>query len=116
MNDTKWNELRDAMMNEMPFRPPYTVKFLTDDESGDDLSEDVYHTQDWYYALSMEGECFNAAFAVEWIKVRPRYLKSRGKLLAPEVISAEKEFVAILEKYNIPFEENCGVYCIYGYR
>ena len=31
MNDTKWEELRYAMMNEMPFEPPYTVKFLTDD-------------------------------------------------------------------------------------
>ena len=30
--------------------------------------------------------------------------------------SSENEFIAILKKYNIPFEEKDGVYCIYGYR
>lgn len=117
MNDTKWNELRSAMLEEMPFPPPYIVKFVIDDECFEekDFQQDVYHTCDWYYAYSLDG-CFNAAFAVEWIKVRPRYLKNKGQLIPPETVSAEEEFRSILEKYSIPFEEQGGVYCIYGYK
>lgn len=58
----------------------------------------------------------NASFAVEWIKIRPRYLKRRGRLIEPEIIYAEKEFAEILAKYSIPFEEIDGAYYVYGYR
>lgn len=118
MNDTKWNELRTAMMNDMPFPPPFIIKFLFEDEAvGEkDFYGDVNYFGDWYEAFAIEGHCFNGAFAVEWIKVRPRYLKHRGQLVMPEVINAEEKFVEILKRYSIPYEEGDGVYCIYGYR
>ena len=118
MNDTKWNELRSAMLNEMPFPPPFIVKFLFDSEciKETEFQKDVYYLGDWYYGLSLDGCCFNASFAIEWIKIRPRYLKRHGALIGPEIISAESDFVRILNKYNIPFVKNDGVYCIYGYR
>lgn len=55
-------------------------------------------------------------FVIEWIKVRPRYLKYRGRLIEPECIDVAEKFEGILKKYNIPYEEDNGVYCIYGYR
>lgn len=118
MNDTKWRELRNAMMNEMPFPPPYIIKFLFEDkaEGEEYFSQDVNYFCDWYYCFALEGHYFNGAFAVEWIKVRPRYLKYRGQLIKPEIIEAEDKFVEILRKYSIPYEESNGVYCIYGYR
>ncbi|MDE5556289.1 MAG: hypothetical protein K2J32_01165 [Ruminococcus sp.] len=118
MNDTKWNELRNAMMNEMPFSPPYIVKFLFEDkaEREEYFFQDVYYSCDWYYVFAIENHYFNGAFAVEWIKVRPRYLKYRGQLIEPEIIEAENEFIEILKKYSIPYEESNGVYCIYGYH
>ena len=118
INDTKWNELRNAMMNEMPFSPPYIVKFLFEDkaEGEEFFFQDVYYSCDWYYAFAIENHYFNGAFAVEWIKVRPRYLKHRGQLIEPEIIEAENEFIEILKKYSIPYEESNGVYCIYGYH
>lgn len=118
MNSTKWNELRNAMLNEMPFPPPFIVKYLFDAECIEETNfqQDVYYLGDWYYGLSIDGHYFDAAFAVEWIKVRPRYLKSRGALVKPEIISAESIFIELLQKYNISFEEEDGVYCIYGYR
>lgn len=109
MNDTKWNELRNAMMNEMPFPPPFILKFLDVNYSGD-------WSCDWYYGFAIEGHYFNGAFAVEWIKIRPRYLKYRGQLIEPEVIDAEDKFIEILKRYSIPYEVSDGVYCIYGYR
>ena len=106
MNATKWNELRSAMLNEMPFQPPFIIKYLdTECVEEADFQSDVYYLGDWYYA-----------FAIEGVKVRPRYLRRCGALIEPEMISAEDIFVALLKKYSIPFEENDGVYCIYGYR
>lgn len=118
MNNTKWNELRNAMMNEMPFSPPFIVKFLFEENCLEQqfLEKDVDYSGDWYYGLSIDGHYFNGAFAIEWLKIRPRYIKHRGMLIAPEIIDAEDIFVSILKKYSIPYEENNGVYCIFGYR
>ena len=69
----------------------------------------------WHEAYVYEG-LFNGAFALEWVKIRPCTQKVRGKLIAPEIIDAGKELEDILKKYSIPYEEENGVYCIYGYR
>ncbi|MDE6781078.1 MAG: hypothetical protein K2J40_06435 [Ruminococcus sp.] len=114
MNDTKWSELRSAMLNDMPFPPPYAMKTLFED-CGEDISEDVYHIGDWYEGFCI-GEYFNGGFAVEWIKVRTRILKYRGLLISPEVLDETAEFVGVLKKYNIHYEEKDGIYTIYGYR
>ncbi len=116
MNATKWKELRSSMLDEMPFQPPFIVKYLFEDGCVDDLRQDVSYTGDWYYAYALDGEYFDASFAIEWIKVRPRYLKSRGALVEPEMISAESVFIELLKKYNIHYEEDDGAYIIYGYR
>ncbi|ADU23417.1 DUF6678 family protein [Ruminococcus albus] len=108
LSKEKWDILRQAMMNEMPFQPPYTVKFITDEEP---CTEEI----NWYEAYLYEG-LFNGAFALEWVKIRPCTQKVRGKLIAPEIIDAGKELEDILKKYSIPYEEENGVYCIYGYR
>ncbi len=108
LSKEKWDILRQAMMNEMSFQPPYTVKFITDEEP---CTEEI----NWYEAYVYEG-LFNGAFALEWVKIRPCTQKVRGKLIAPEIFDAGKELEDILKKYSIPYEEENGVYCIYGYR
>ena len=108
MSEEKWDIMRRAMSAEMPFQPPYTLKFLTDESP---CAED----KNWHEAYVYEG-LFNGAFAVEWVKIRPCTQKVRGKLIAPEIIDAGKELEEILKKYSIPYEEENGVYCIYGYR
>ena len=108
LSKEKWDILRQAMMNEMPFLPTYTAKFITDEEP---CTEEI----NWHEAYVYEG-LFNGAFALEWVKIRPCTQKVRGKLIAPEIIDAGKELEDILKKYSIPYEEENGVYCIYGYR
>lgn len=117
MNNTKWNELRMAMLNEMPFPPAYIIKYLFEDECPQEknFQSDVWYFGDWNEGLTFE-DYFNGGFAIEWIKIRPRYLKHRGVLIDPEIIDATEKFEEILIQYNIPFEEENGVYCIYGYR
>ena len=117
MNDTKWNELICAMLNDMPFPPPYIIKTLFESECKAEakFQKDAYYMGDWYEGFTY-GEYFNGGFAIEWIKVRPRILKHRGKLIDPELIDESAEFEAVLKKYNIPYEKQNDIYCIYGYK
>lgn len=115
MNNTKWDELITAVRNEMTFPPPFEIKYLTQDDISQSkvLNEDVDYWGDWNGEYCPPREYY---FNIEWIKVRPRYLKYRGKLIAPEVVDESKTFEAILIRYNIPYVEENGLYCIYGYR
>lgn len=114
MNDKKWNELRRAMLEEMPFPPPYIVKWVYKDCEEKDFDEDVYYWGAWKEALSFNDRVYG--IAIEWMKIRPRYLKCRGRLIPPELVDASAEFEGILDKYHIPYEQENGTYCIYGYR
>lgn len=113
MNNTKWNELITAIEEKMPFPPPFEIKYLTENDFSNELqNEDVYYLGDW------RGENFPSKeyyFNIEWLKVRPRYLKYCGKLIMPEIIDGSKMFETILNEYHIPYEERNGLYCIYGY-
>ncbi len=121
MNDTKWEEFRVAMLEEMPIEPPHEYKTLFEDD----------YTPDSFvqYLIDHEGplgpgdfdeESFNGLDykAIEWVKVRPRFFTREGPLLVRKDIwhDYEKEFVAVLEKHSIPYEEENGVYTIYGYK
>lgn len=115
MNNTKWNELITSVKTEMPFLPAFNIKYVTQKTATQNNieTEDVGCFGDW------TGENFPPQeyyFNIEWIKVRPRYLKFRGKLIEPELVDGSKKFEEILHKYNIPYEEKDGLYCIYGYR
>lgn len=115
MNNTKWDELITAVREEMPFPPPYKMKFVTEtvEDWEQDFKEDVYYLCYW---CGEEFPTKDYYFNIEWLKVRPRYLEHRGKLVAPAVIDVSPKFEEILTRYNIPFELEEGTYCIYGYR
>ena len=113
MNDTKWNELRTAMTEEMPFPPPYSVKFL---DCAAPVPPDTHHTGDWHYVYAIDGEAFNGAYAVEWIKIVPKLIKPKGRLIPPDITDASAELIDILKKHSIPYEEKDGEYIIYGYK
>lgn len=115
MNNTKWNELIIAVKNEMSFPPPYDIKYLTQENTTQSNfeNEDVYFWGDW------DGEEFPTQeyyINIEWIKIRPRFLKHRGKLISPELVDESEKLQDILRRYRIPYEVTDGLYCIYGYR
>ena len=86
MNNTKWNELRNAMRFEMPFPPPFTMKTLFEEQQP------------------------------KPIRIHPRYLERRGRLIPPQVQDASEQLESLLQKYAIPFEQYGSDYLIYGYR
>ncbi len=109
MNNTKWRELQNAIKG-LPFPPPYQMRCITDEIEPICFNEDVSYWGDW------TDEAMFPFFNIEWIKVRPRYLKYRGNLINDELIDETEEFVAILKKYSIPYDEENGAYIIYGYK
>ena len=119
MNNTKWKELKNGI-SELPFPPPFVIKTVDDEETEyHQFNEDVYYGGDWglYLDNYLGGDVYATPFyAIEWIKIRPRMLKHQGRLIQSKLIDETEEFLAILEKYNIPYEEQNGTYLIYGYR
>ena len=127
MNNTKWNELKNGVL-ELQLYPPYVMKCVDEEETHchqfdkDPKYEEkeVWHAGTWGdgYKGCLDWDCFATPFyAIEWIKVRPRYIKHQ-RCLMPEVIAQDmtEDFLTILTKHNIPFEEEDGAFIIYGYR
>ncbi|GHT78544.1 hypothetical protein FACS189464_2170 [Bacteroidia bacterium] len=114
MNDTKWIELQCAI-DTLPFPPAYIQKCLTDkdDFSVWTFDKEPHYLGDW---SSFWDEGISLFFNIEWIKVRPRLAKYRGRLVTDEILDETEEFEAILTKYNIPYEEDKGTFIIYGYK
>ena len=115
MNDTKWLELQSAI-DDLPFPPPYIMKEiinLSGISGPDQISDAPWYHGDWsnYWEEGMP-----PFFNIEWIKVRPRYSEKRGRLIDDKIWDETEEFVAILKKYHIPYEEENGTFVIYGYK
>lgn len=109
MNNTKWNELQKSVC-ELPFLPPYQLRCVTDVDELKTFDKDVCCTGNW------DDELMLPFFNIEWIKVRPRYIKERGQLINGEIVDKTAAFIEILEKYSIPYEEENGAFIIYGYK
>lgn len=124
MNDTKWGELLKAMLNEMPFPPPFIVKYIFEDMCPEEKAFccDIRQkgglpgvTGDWR-GLSTDGHTVDGAAAIEWIKIYPVILESCGRLIEPKRTDAAEQLVGILKKHGIPYEETDGLYCVRGYE
>ena len=105
---------------ELSFCPPFIIKAIDEEETPDhQFDKDGYYQGDWglYLDNYLGGDKYATPFyAVEYIKVRPRYKKQRGRLIPDEIIDETKDFLSILGKYSIPFDELNGTFIIYGYR
>lgn len=109
MSNTKWRELKDAVLDTLPFPPPYQAKYVLEDRLyPEDFESDVWYWGDW-----MEG--LLPYYNVEWIRVRPRYQKHRGNLIDPELADCTEDFITILHKYHIPYQKQNDSIYIYGY-
>ncbi|NFR85934.1 MULTISPECIES: DUF6678 family protein [unclassified Clostridium] len=118
MNNTKWEEFRKAMLEEMPFPPPYIIKTIYEVE--DNSTYYTHFTSDVNYFGGYDEESFVYLkyYLIEWIKVRPRYYETKGGRLCPKKVihDAEKEFLIALNKYNINYKKDNDIYVIYGYK
>ena len=103
MNDTKWRELRMAMV-ERAEKPRYRVQCLLSQPTHPDNWDG-----DWYYHLP--------TFAwIEWLDIDPIYVKSRGHLLEAARVDLTQEILDLLRSLSIPCERQDGLIRVYGYR
>lgn len=109
MNNTKWRELQSAVLNTLPFPPPFQAKYVLEDApSPNEFEDDVWYVGDWIEGLM-------PFYHVEWINVRPRHLVSKGRLVQPEVIDITEKFIGILNEHSIPYYRDSKSIYIYGY-
>lgn len=116
MNNTKWREFVYAMENEMPFPPPYEYKTLFENGEYTDAADiDESRIGDYGDDIGLNWHDFKS---IEWVKVKPRHYDNEGGRLYEKrkYHYAEKEFEELMKEYSIPYEEENGVYTIYGYK
>ena len=110
MNNTKWRQLKEAVLTTLPFVPPLQIKMVLEDTPNPQNFEndnDDYGSGDW-----MDGV---PRLLIEWIRDRPGRLGSMGLIIPPKVIDISKEFLEILNKFKIPYKIDNNTIYIYGY-
>lgn len=113
MNQTKWKEFLYAITEEMPIAPPYDYKTLF---------EDIHEKPCFGTAYDRESFNYYDFKSIEWVKIKPCFEEHvyQGRLMEDKIIhhNVEAEFLALMEKYNIPYEYDSikEVYVIYGYK
>ncbi|MFD1887719.1 DUF6678 family protein [Paenibacillus wenxiniae] len=122
MNDTRWEKLKVGVYRKLPFPPAFQVKkVLSPKAEPESFQQDVSYDGDWHTILGDESD--DAQFCdwqhpacdVEWIRVKPRRLEFRGRLVENKLIDIEAAFVTLLKECGIPYMYKEGDYWIYGY-
>lgn len=112
LDEISWKKLQEAVRG-LPFPPPYVLKDVCEEKQEyHKFEDDVYYWGDWSDEALLNGNFF----AIEWIKVRPRYKQKQGRLVNDKIIDERGKFKEILEKCNIPFNEEDNMFIIYGYQ
>jgi len=98
----------NAINFELEFTPPFQYKKFEDEPFPLSFCEDVTYLGDW------SANCLHPYSKIEWFCIRPQYLKSIGRLVPPKVISCKPEFINLLQKLNVPFQQqddSIFIYC-----
>jgi hypothetical protein len=103
MNDTKWGELRQLMI-EHSRSPRYRLQCLLSPPTNPDIWD-----RDWYYHLP-------TFVLIEWLDIDPIYRTLRGHLVEDEKVDLTEELTRLLQARSIPFEAHDGFVRIWGYR
>lgn len=114
MNDTKWLELQNSIPR-LPFPPPYIEKLVLENKNFEDVQ--ISDSPPWIGNWSpFYEEGMSLFFAIEYIKVKPRYVEHNGNLVAPKIVDETEEFEQLLNELHIPYEIEEGTFTIYGYK
>ncbi|WP_020532571.1 DUF6678 family protein [Flexithrix dorotheae] len=115
MNDTKWLELQQNI-DSLPFPPAYNEKLILKDKAVftfKDFKDPPKYQGDW---SSFWQEGLPIFFTIEWLEIRATQQIHQGRLVPPKIIDATKALVQLLNKLNIPFEQESDIITIYGYK
>jgi hypothetical protein len=109
MNTTKWEALVAAIAEELPFAPAFQRKDVVAAAPYPEcFEEDVWYEGDWEAGTAEAAE-------IEWLRVRPRRVVSRGRLLAPAVEDITPQWLDLLRRLKIPHRHDGAVVTIVGH-
>ena len=74
-----------------------------------DFESDVWYLGDW------NNECLKPFYAIEWLRIRPRYLRHCGQLIEPDVENIEPELLSLLHRHHILYQKDGDTILVYGY-
>jgi len=109
MNRTRWAALRKAVVEELPFPPPFQLQDLRGARETLWRSDEVDHWGDW------SDESLEPVLAIEWLRIVPRYRKHIGMRVAPETVDCSDQFRDLLVRLRLPWREDGRGFWIYGY-
>jgi len=122
LNDTRWNRLLQGIYKRLPFAPPFQMKDVLEELPYPEYFEqDVNYNGDWHAAIGDMSDdarftpLQNPAFAIEWLRIKPRRLEYQGRLVESRLLDIEQEFVTLLREERIPYVKKGNDYWIYGY-
>ena len=105
-----WERLRRLMQGSMTFPPPFQRKDVrAAAPEPETFDEDVTYHGDY-------GEGLDPLDSIEWIRIRPRYLRFRGHRVPHEVVDCEVELKALLAREGLEFSTDRGCIVLYGVR
>ena len=109
MNRTRWEALRRAVAEELPFPPPFQLQDLRGPRETLWSSDAVDYWGDW------SDESLEPVLGIEWLRVVPRYQKHVGMRVAPETVDCGDQFRDLLIRLRLPWREDARGFWIYGY-
>lgn len=78
-----------------PFRRPLGNTLF--EEQQPEPMQDDYDLGDWEDPFEFGADQFDG-IAIEWIRIHPRYLEHRGRLIPPQVQDASEQLESLLQK------------------
>lgn len=102
METGDWARLRDVMEEEMPFPPPYQRVDRSGLGEPERFDADVNYHGDWIDGLE-------PLDTIDHVRIRPRWLKHRGRLIAPETVDCEAELIATLDRLGLSWSREDDV-------
>ena len=115
MSDTKWLELQQNIES-LLFPPAYNEKLIQWDKASftfKDFKNPPKYQGDW---SSFWEEGLPIFFTIEWLEIRGTHQIQQGRLVPPKILDTTEELVQLLNKLNIPFEQERDIITIYGYK
>ena len=108
MNDTRWRVLIEGVYADLPFPPGFQLKPVTGEPDPEPNTRALAYWGSW--------DELQPFFALEWLRVVPRYRSHRGQLVADEIVDCTDAFRALLQRLRIPFREDAArTFWIFGY-
>lgn len=106
LNNTKWKEIVNVLENIENYNPRIYLKYVLETE----IEQKKYHPV-WWSEIECEGFEY-----IEYLEINPTKETYIGRLVDKKKEDFTKIIQSGLDKYTIPYENDNGIFKIYGYR